>query len=1036
MAGRRLVLVVFGILLLMVGGASAVTFVINDGDASLSLAATPDEEIAFSLVVAKDPGSYSATMTADDGCGASAGQESSVGNADFIFSASAGIGPDGDYAYTFTETWEGCTQTAQEGQASQGNSASAAQNLTSIAAAGATVINATDSNGNTVSESVAFFLGVLDANLASTTSTSATASQGGVVAGGAANTLGLVKSINGAVTCNRANIAIGGMTYDNTGTAQDLITEASQNVTMAGVLGSAFTHSIDGTDTSDVGAGFILGTLDVTQESNTTASAHAMQSGTLCATLGNTWGQAVAGAERSWTAADVAVGTIDFDGNAIAGASTSASQTLTMIGAVGSASTGSTDGTNTTDTGTGFILGTLDVTQESNTTASTLAGQSGTLCAALGNAWGGAVSGTERSWTAADIAVGTMDFKNVAAAGVGTTVTQGVMMVGIDGIPAAAAGNTSAGSTDGTNTTEVGAGFLLGSLENTQTAMTLLGSQFSVQFGSMNTALGSTRGQATFGDTRSWTSAGIVAGNLTFYNSNAAHGSTTADQGLQIGGIDGSPVAGAGSVEAGSTDSTSIAEVGSEFILGVLSTFQHTDSSTFAYQDGTMEAALGSTYGEATFADNRSWTSAGVIVGNMTFDNSNIANEILNTIAEQNVHIGGAAGLPIAGAGSTEAGSTDGTNTAKLGTEFILGTLDVHQDTYTSASAYASQNGNVFAGYGRTWGEAVDAGSAMSWTNGTVVVGTMDFDTDAYAGSSTSASHELTILGLSGNATAGSTDGTNSTEIGVEIGGGDILAIDWAALDFSDLSSLISQVLTLGVGTISIEQNADTGASAHADQNGWVGALADGRTWGEATSGANRSWTSANVTTGYIYVTDNGVTAETSTSADQNFILGLTGQSGCTWVGSEDGTNYAKVGTGFNNGGILGMTQVTDTTSDTIAAQLGVVSSYGTTIGDAWTRTEAGNTSGRLAYVETKARWKSGLAPVSIMFDSRAVGSDTIADIDAYMLRLPASSTRTASITNAYASNGGLSTSVSQTWPVTNGFAWATDTLVSAGISM
>ena len=113
------VLVSSVVLFLLVGGASAVTFVINDGYASLSLAATPDEEVAVSLVAAKEPAGYSATMTADDQSGDAVTQESSVWDADFVFSGSWAISPDGESSYTISKTGKGSAQTSQETRASR-----------------------------------------------------------------------------------------------------------------------------------------------------------------------------------------------------------------------------------------------------------------------------------------------------------------------------------------------------------------------------------------------------------------------------------------------------------------------------------------------------------------------------------------------------------------------------------------------------------------------------------------------------------------------------------------------------------------------------------------------------------------------------------------------------------------------------------------------------------------------------------------------------------------------------------------------------
>ena len=115
------------VFLFLVGGVSAITFVINDGDASVSLAATPDEEVAFSFVAADDPEKYSATLSADDSSGASVTQESDIEGADHVFSATAAISPDGDSAGTFAEVHDGNIVTSQDANTNKENSASVGQ---------------------------------------------------------------------------------------------------------------------------------------------------------------------------------------------------------------------------------------------------------------------------------------------------------------------------------------------------------------------------------------------------------------------------------------------------------------------------------------------------------------------------------------------------------------------------------------------------------------------------------------------------------------------------------------------------------------------------------------------------------------------------------------------------------------------------------------------------------------------------------------------------------------------------------------------
>ncbi len=1066
MARFQGVLVLCVVFLILISGASAATFVINDGGASLSFAATSDNEVAFSIVIAENPDSYSATMSADDSSGASASQESSIGGADSVFSASVAISPDGDSAYTATNAYCGSVNTTQEVHASQSNSATATQNTTSVAAAGASVSNATDSSGNTASECIAFLFGINKVNLTAAATNSAYATQSGTFAGLYAYTIGLAKSMEGDTSNTTSHLVVGGMTYDDHATAHDTTTTAWQDVLIAGALGSAHAGSIDQngniatqdalfgagvlntnqtTDTLDSatavqtgdfaglgaltmgfslsqdgdvshttagvvigemtfddtatawntttdaiqnvssaglfgwteagsddgvnvtheGSGYVIGDLDVSQQAATGGSAGSRQIGTLNALYGNTWGEATYNNEKSWSKGDVVIGTMAFNSNSIADANTLSEQTINISGiggipvaVAGSASAGSDDGTgNITQEGSGILAGTLDVTQQVNTTGSAFAVQNGAMSALLGTTWGEATYTNlenEKSWTKADLFIGTMNFDNNATANASTEAGQHVQ------VPFAVAANASAGSNDGMgNITQKNAGILIGTFNDSQLADTS-GSSYTVQSGTMSALYGSTSGEAVSGDKNSWTKAGVVLGTMTFEDDWAlANGATVSNQVVQIGGIDDIPIAGAGCIEAGSTDGTlSSAHVGSEFILGILDqTSQYSDSSSFATQNGSMSAALGRTSGEATYGTNMSWTEAHVVIGNMTFENSNMAFEGFNTVADQTVEMSGIAGLPIAGAGSIEAGSTDGTNTARLGTEFILGALEnAAQQTNTGLQPYAHQSGTIpIALYGRTWGEAVDGGGATSWTNGTVVVGTMDFDTSAEAGSSTSAAQTLTMLGLAGNASSGSMDGENSTEVGMAF-----------VLGYLD----------------DLTQQADTSSSAHANQSGILIAGL-GNTWGNAMSGNENSWTDVNVTTGFIIVDSNNAAAGPGTSADQDVLV--FGAYGNATAGSHDGITSAVVGSEVSGGaldlsaignliedpsgiidfigdilssgqfgsGIIDMQQQADTSASVHASQTGTVTAFAdgriwgeAASGNNWSRSSADVTSG------------------------------------------------------------------------------------------
>jgi len=355
------------------------------------------------------------------------------------------------------------------------------------------------------------------------------------------------------------------------------------------------------------------------------------------------------------------------------------------------------------------------------------------------------------------------------------------------------------------------------------------------------------------------------------------------------------------------------------------------------------------------------------------------------------------------------------------------GYIDMDQSADTGGSAHASQSGMVIAlGDGHTWAEAKSGEEERSWTGANVTTGAIILSSNnAASGASTSADQSGFVLGLYGNSTAGSTDGTNTTEVGAEISGGTLSleSIGELIQDPSNIGSFLTS--GFGSGLIGITQNADTSSSAHAGQNGIVVAVAEGRTWGNASAGSDQSRTFANVTAGLITLASNNAEAGTSTSADQSLVI--VGSKGSAWAESSDGMNYAKVGSGFNNTGTLAMYQETETTASAHAYQIGTVTSPGTTLGDVWTRAEAGNTSGRLTYVETLGNRIS--RDSSIYTYSSADSSNAEAEVNAYMLR--SGSYRTYSITTAYAFNGNpppdIDTETATYTGITIGNAWATD---------
>ncbi|MBP1928910.1 hypothetical protein J2741_001457 [Methanolinea mesophila] len=965
--------------LFLVNAASAVTFVINDGSSSLSLSATADHDVALSNVIAQNPESYSATMSAGDNGGATASQESTVEGADFVFAASGAVSHDGDSSYTYTETYGGSSSSSQQAYAGQGTT-SVAQQTTSDALAGASVSGARDAQGTTATESNAYTVGVNNVSLTANTNTSAAASQSGFFAGLFANTLGIATAFTGANSTTGSTVGAGFMTYNATATA-NATTNASQDVAMVAGFGSAFAashdqagnsavqsagfiggilnavqsantdhsatasqsgmaagiagnsfgaaHSQEG-DRSGTGAGMFaglmtfegtttasqqttaasqdtgmdaiagfartfamdhggnmtsqsariaVGTMNLTQQADTSGSAQATQSGTMTAAMGGTSGHAGSGGETSSTDTRIVLGSMDFEGSATANGNTDAGQSLDMAALFGSAQARSDDGTgNVTGEGSGIILGSMNISQETDTSGSAHATQNGDMTAAYGFTGTHAGSGTEQSSTDAEILIGTMSFGSSANASGHTDAGQSLDM-------AALYGNASAGSNDGTgNATVQGSGIILGTMNTVQETNTS-GSAHAAQSGDMSAALGSTWGEADSGTKESRSEAHILVGTMSFDGSTAANGDTRAAQSLDLAAL-------YGSVSAGSNDGTGNATWdGSGIVIGTLNTVQETDTSGSAHatQTGEVNAGYGFTWNDATSGTGQSWTHGDVLVGTMSFGNNATANG--HTNASQTVSVGGNI-LPVAGMADTTAGSNDGRgNVTEVGSGIILGTMDITQGSDTSGSANAVQNGEMSAGYGSTWGSATSGGEQSS-TETDILLGTMTYAGNATANGHTDAGQSLDMAALYGNISAASDDGRGNTTV---------------------------QGSRVILGTLNATQQANTSGSAHAVQNGDLAALY-GTTWGEAAHGSDLSKTEAELLVGTMSF-GNAATSDGHTEAGQS--LDMAALSGSAAAGSEDGTGNITIQRSEFILGIMNSTQQADTAGSTHATQSG-----------------------------------------------------------------------------------------------------------------
>jgi len=318
---HRGILVLAVCVLLLVPGAAAVTIVLNDGPASLSLAATPDGSVAVAVIAASQPSGYSATLSARDTGGVAAGQESTVTGAREILAVTAAFNPQGESAVTQARVGHGNLTTTQ--LAATGPGVWASQSTRATGAYLATTSTATDTRGHTASQGLvvrgdSFFDdslgdGTLEVDQYAGTGQSAVAMQQGTGEGLAVETRGLAMHPSadpgapGTTSSTHGLVQIGSMTFENHALAAASIPGVSQSVTITGVNGSAEAAGRDGAHYAMVLSNFTQeGSLTMDQVADTRASAYAYQNG-IITTSGDAMSYMDAGSDLGWVRRQIVV---------------------------------------------------------------------------------------------------------------------------------------------------------------------------------------------------------------------------------------------------------------------------------------------------------------------------------------------------------------------------------------------------------------------------------------------------------------------------------------------------------------------------------------------------------------------------------------------------------------------------------------------------------------------------------------------------------------------------------------------------------
>ena len=611
---HRGILVLAVCVLLLVPGAAAVTIVLNDGPASLSLAATPDGSVAVAVIAASQPSGYSATLSARDTGGVAAGQESTVTGAREILAVTAAFNSQGESAVTQARVGHGNLTTTQ--LAATGPGVWASQSTRATGAYLATTSTATDTRGHTASQGLvvrgdSFFDdslgdGTLEVDQYAGTGQSAVAMQQGTGEGLAVETRGLAMHPSadpgapGTTSSTHGLVQIGSMTFENHATATGTATSASQDIVANALFSRAATSSSDAAGRYASQQAFVgMGELQVSQEANTTASAAAMQAGVVSGGFAALIGQAeVPSAEpgapgaSSFTYAGMEVGNMIFASGATAtGTGMSASQALSSTGMFQSAIIASSDAAGrAASQQVSVTVGELQVSQEANTTASAAAMQAGTLSGDTGILAGSAYApsadpGTsgESSFTNARLTLGNMTFASDAiATGTGTSASQDLLSKGL--FLSALAGSEDSAGWYASQQALVGMGELQVSQEANTTA-----SAAAMQVGNLSGEQGFLDGRAGLergSDTGyAYGSAGVASGTIAFENHALAAASIPGvSQSVTITGVN-------GSAEAAGRDGAHYAMVLSNFTQeGSLTMDQVADTraSAYAYQNGII----------------------------------------------------------------------------------------------------------------------------------------------------------------------------------------------------------------------------------------------------------------------------------------------------------------------------------------------------------------------------------------------------------------------------------------------------------------
>jgi len=608
------ILVLAVCVLLLVPGAAAVTIVLNDGPASLSLAATPDGSVAVSVIAASQPAGYSATLSARDTGGVAAGQESTVTGAREILAVTAAFNPGGESAVTRARVANGNLTTTQ--LAASGPGVSASQSTRATGAYLATTSAAIDTRGSTASQGLvvrgdSFFDdslgdGTLEVDQYAGTGQSAVAMQQGTGEGLDVETRGLAMHPSaepgapGTISSTYGLVQIGGFSFENHATATGTGTSASQAVSTHALFSQALAGSEDSAGWyATQQASVSTGELQVSQGTDTTASAAAMQEGAVSGGFAVLIGRAEApsaepGApgESSFTYAGMEEGNMNFSSDATAtGTGTSASQALSSTGKYQSASAASSDTAGRSASQQAAVaMGELQVSQGTATTASATAMQAGTLSGDTAILAGQAEAPStepgapgESSFTNADMTLGSMTFASDAiATGTGTSASQALLLTGR--YLSALAGSEDSAGWYASQQASVGTGELLVSQEANTTA-----SAAAMQAGTLSGEQGFLDGRAGLewgSDTGyAYGSAGIASGTMEFENHALAAASIPGvSQTVTITGVD-------GSAEAAALDGAHHALVRSNFNQeGSLTMDQEADlrASAYAHQSGII----------------------------------------------------------------------------------------------------------------------------------------------------------------------------------------------------------------------------------------------------------------------------------------------------------------------------------------------------------------------------------------------------------------------------------------------------------------